>query len=392
MSDRTNGQRKLNGDSDPTRRGSLDGVHPTDEQLNAMLDDALEASDRAEVERHVDECATCQTHLTELRGVTAMLRALPEPRLRRSFQLGPEHQRSNDSIWTRLSSWLLPALPALRATTVAVALLLAAVSIRNIVDDPAERGGDSNVALTTQSSSPSELPTERSFSNSAALQTNQQTAAPTVGSAADSQPVAEMPNGEEQDTSANEPPEQGSDPGDTTLAESEAPAAEQASDAALAQGSSAETSAKSAAGADTSTFAENETGEDALDQETSGMAPAGGSDGAGSQVTGAEENIAMSAAAPSSPSPVQSPSTTPVPPTATSTPTATATPTPSPSATPAPQPTATQAPIAITASTNGGSIDRWEAIQLILAVALIFLIALLLVLHRFRLDRRTIAR
>jgi hypothetical protein len=392
MSDRTNGQRKMNGDGDPTLRGSLDGVHATDEQLNAMLDGALEAAERAEVERHIDNCATCHTQLVELRGMTAMLRALPEPRLRRSFQLGPEHQRRYDSIWTKISSWLLPTLPALRAATVAVALLLAAVSIRNIVDDPAERGVVSDFSPSMQTSVPTEQPTESSSRNTAALQTNQRTAAPTVESDSVSQPEAEMSDGEEQVTSATEPTNQGyapdaPAPDEGMSAESaQAPMADQSTGAAFAGGGTAPASAKSSGG-DTSSSGADETG-DADINETM-LAPSGGDGESASMVTSADDNVAMVAAAPASPSPAPSPSATPLSPTATPTPTVT--PTPSPSATPMPQPTATPSPVVVNASTRGGSIDGWETIQLILAVALVLLIVLLLVVRRIHVVRGTVA-
>lgn len=395
MSERTDGQRKMNGDGDPVTRGSLGDVHASDEQLNAYLDGVLTKAERADIERHVDACAACRTQLDELGAMTAMLRALPAPQLRRSFQLGPEYERSSDSIWSKLASWLLPTLPALRATTVAVALLLAAVSIRNIVDDPADRGVVSDVQPTMQSSVPTVTATEGASRNSTGLQTNQQTQAPTFQPAPDSQPEAQEPDGEEQESVAAEPTEQAfaadaPEPADSTLAESP----DEPSESTNAGGGVGQASAKSADGGDTDSVAANETGDGDLEQETS-LAPAGGDDESADMVTGADENIAMAAAAaaPASPTPAPSMTATPLPPTATST--ATTTPSPSPTATPeppTPQPTVTPSPVSVTASTQGDSIGGWEAIQLILAVALILLIALLFGLHRLRGGRGMIAR
>jgi Putative zinc-finger len=66
--------------------------HPTDwerqrEQLSAYIDGELSAAERAELERHIPDCAECQEALGELRRVHDLLAALPMPKAPRSFAL-----------------------------------------------------------------------------------------------------------------------------------------------------------------------------------------------------------------------------------------------------------------------------------------------------------------
>jgi anti-sigma factor RsiW len=57
------------------------------EAISAYVDDALPPAERANFERHLATCATCQRELEEMRRVRALLRALPPPALPRSFTL-----------------------------------------------------------------------------------------------------------------------------------------------------------------------------------------------------------------------------------------------------------------------------------------------------------------
>lgn len=57
------------------------------ERLSAYLDGELGAEERAALERHLPGCARCQAELADLRGVRALLRALPTPVAPRSFVL-----------------------------------------------------------------------------------------------------------------------------------------------------------------------------------------------------------------------------------------------------------------------------------------------------------------
>ncbi len=57
------------------------------ERLSAYLDGELAPADAAALERHLAACAECRDELAGLREVRALLRALPAPRLPRSFAL-----------------------------------------------------------------------------------------------------------------------------------------------------------------------------------------------------------------------------------------------------------------------------------------------------------------
>lgn len=61
--------------------------HPTIEQLSAYLDGQLSSGELSECDAHVETCQQCQRTLAELRETVALLHALPEPTLPRSFIL-----------------------------------------------------------------------------------------------------------------------------------------------------------------------------------------------------------------------------------------------------------------------------------------------------------------
>ena len=69
----------------------MSGMHDDQERLtealSAYLDDALDGAERDALERHLATCAACRAELAGLRRVGALLRALPEPALPRSFTL-----------------------------------------------------------------------------------------------------------------------------------------------------------------------------------------------------------------------------------------------------------------------------------------------------------------
>ena len=60
------------------------------EQLSALLDDELDEQERAELTAHLPTCAACRAELESLRRTRALVRALPQPALPRSFALPVE--------------------------------------------------------------------------------------------------------------------------------------------------------------------------------------------------------------------------------------------------------------------------------------------------------------
>jgi anti-sigma factor RsiW len=67
-----------------------DKRHLTTEQLSALLDKEASAEEQAQWEAHLSTCPQCQRALTALRQTVAMLHALPQPMLPRSFVLSME--------------------------------------------------------------------------------------------------------------------------------------------------------------------------------------------------------------------------------------------------------------------------------------------------------------
>lgn len=61
--------------------------HLTTEQLSAFLDKQLTPQEQAFFDAHLQSCQRCQYVLAELRGTVALLRAMPEPPVPRSFTL-----------------------------------------------------------------------------------------------------------------------------------------------------------------------------------------------------------------------------------------------------------------------------------------------------------------
>ncbi len=71
--------------------------HPTIEQLSAYLDGQLSSQELSTWDTHLNMCQECQQTLAELRATVALLHALPQPTLPRSFMLPA------DSVLTRFA-------------------------------------------------------------------------------------------------------------------------------------------------------------------------------------------------------------------------------------------------------------------------------------------------
>ena len=61
--------------------------HLTPEQLSAFLDQQLTPQEQAFFDAHLQSCQRCQNTLAELRRTVALLHAMPQPQLPRSFTL-----------------------------------------------------------------------------------------------------------------------------------------------------------------------------------------------------------------------------------------------------------------------------------------------------------------
>ncbi len=70
------------------------------EQLSALLDNELAGAERAQLQTHLQSCSACRAELESLRRTRALLRALPQPALPRSFllPLEPAAQQSSGEL------------------------------------------------------------------------------------------------------------------------------------------------------------------------------------------------------------------------------------------------------------------------------------------------------
>jgi hypothetical protein len=395
MNGRPEERAQSNGGFDPGRDGAPVGDHLSADQLNAYLDHAVSAGESSLIATHLSTCVSCSESLAGLRATQAMLRALPSPAPSRSFRLGPEYARSRDSIWDRFGAWLLPTLPALRAATIAIALLLAAVSARNVLDDPASNGPTGDTAMVAQQAETVQSTATAGGQSAAALELNQNGTVPTAQSTSlpfaateDTGVIEAPPAGSDEELlpapevaeSADEAPIESEDSFDGETSLDEEPtmsgASEPGSGAVADEDSESETDVVSA----------DDAGSDASAQESTSMRVDNGAGAAGNaaEPSTAESSMAMvveltqvvSPVATSSPTPTSTPTAIP---TATATSTATVTP-PAPAPTPEPE-------HAAVAETDQW--DFWNVAQLVLAILLVLMLALIgiLALRRRRVSR-----
>ena len=128
--------------------GALRSQHLDVDALSAYLDRQLTPEEMAAARAHLATCSACGRELAELRATVALLRELPQYLPRRTFQLGRTHARRRAGRGA-LGGWferLVPAVPALRIATVAVAVLLVAVIAGDLVSN---RGAGPELVLQT---------------------------------------------------------------------------------------------------------------------------------------------------------------------------------------------------------------------------------------------------
>ncbi len=81
--------------------------HLTTARLSTFIDGQLSAEEQAQSEEHLRTCEVCQQQLAELRQAIALLHALPQPKLPRSFTLPV----ADPTIATRANSTPRPLTP-----------------------------------------------------------------------------------------------------------------------------------------------------------------------------------------------------------------------------------------------------------------------------------------
>ena len=120
--------------------------HLSGEQLNRYVDGDLSVDERRSADLHLSACDRCAEELADLTTISTVLRSLPLARVPRSFQLDASYARSSTPFWQRFGAMLLPALPAMRAGTIALALAFSAVTAYRVVDDGAQREDSGMIA------------------------------------------------------------------------------------------------------------------------------------------------------------------------------------------------------------------------------------------------------
>lgn len=82
--------------------------HLTTEQFSALLDKQLSPQEQVDATAHLSTCQQCQSVLVDLRQTVALLRALPQPELPRSFVLTGREGVDRRSASVAESSYVTP--------------------------------------------------------------------------------------------------------------------------------------------------------------------------------------------------------------------------------------------------------------------------------------------
>jgi hypothetical protein len=184
-------------------------------RLSAYLDGMLDANARARLEAHLADCAACRQQLAELRRVRALMRALPQPALPRSFLLPVEAPQPASSAPTPAAPTPLQAARGRRQTVTRVARAaqwlggIAAVLGLALLISTAVLGGRGVVEST---SSPAAAPSGGSTGFSSDL--NNRQASPTT-------PRAQ--SGQQSTAEPTPPAKSTAGPGDTSAKSAESP-------------------------------------------------------------------------------------------------------------------------------------------------------------------------
>jgi len=175
----------------------LHNGHLTTEQLSAFFDKQLSLEEQAVFDAHVSTCQECQRRLADLRLAVALLRALPEEEVPRSFvlpgRLAPFQERPirQGAATTPVSQGRRVWLHTLRRSVRSVSALAAVLALIFIISGilPPLRFGAGETASTTSAPAvaPSSTPTGESKAASGS-QTLQRDLSPNAHAAATNTP------------------------------------------------------------------------------------------------------------------------------------------------------------------------------------------------------------
>ena len=204
----------------PNRRDE----HLTDAELNELVDGTLAGRDLERAQAHLASCAECEERYQTLLATVTALKQAPSVMPRRTFQLTPEQAKlpeKQPSWLDRFAERILPGVPAIKAATIAVALLLVSVTAFDVLTD--QSGQDDS---SPQTSVQREADAPRSGRRKRPTGRHRDADAGRIERAALRQPAAQMPRYQESESDEESAPVTGAaDESFTSSAMQEAPAA-----------------------------------------------------------------------------------------------------------------------------------------------------------------------
>jgi anti-sigma factor RsiW len=306
------------------RRRRRNEEHLTDAELNELVDGTLSARDTEWAQEHLATCTECDERYRTLLATVSALKSAPSVMPRRSFQLTPDQAKlppKAPSWFDRFSEWIVPGVPAIRAATLAIALLLLSVTAIDVITHRSDTSENAGPVAMRQAE-----PTQQ------AIPAQANGAVPTSIPAEQANDTA-LTSANQEEAAAGEAPEATEEPGPMVSSAMQ----------------SGDTSESAAAGADGASDAEAPPAAAMPQQEPS-------------QALGEAPESMAEAAPEASPSAIPTETATPPP-----LPTATASPVP-PAPTAAPSPTPAER-----TNGNGDSISRWRIAEFGLLLLLVWL-------------------
>ncbi len=132
--------------------------HLTDAELNELVDGTLAGRDRERAQAHLAACPECEERYQSMLATVTALKQAPSVMPRRSFQLTPEQAKlpeKQPSWLDRFAERLLPGVPAIKAATIAVALLFISVTAFDVLTD---QSGQNDTSPQTSVQREADLP------------------------------------------------------------------------------------------------------------------------------------------------------------------------------------------------------------------------------------------
>lgn len=132
--------------------------HLSDAELNELVDGTLAGRELQRAQAHLDSCPECEERYQTLLATVSALKQAPSVMPRRSFQLTPEQAKlpeKKPSWLDRFSERLLPGVPAIKAATIAVALLFISVTAFDVLTN---QSGKNDMSPQTSVQREADLP------------------------------------------------------------------------------------------------------------------------------------------------------------------------------------------------------------------------------------------